>query len=808
MAEENLSNYIKYCLGYVRLTKQRATLGQKKYDVSLPREVFDLAGLLSGEEYGELAEMVQLDTFYGYDPGDVPEEKLKEYEKEKSLAKAIDEICNKYKNDSYTKQIVLNFGYFEIEMPIEVDEDIVIEDLEENAKEEEENKKGKIDRHPLFTLSIRIEKEFDKNTEADKYFIYFSDPEAQVNLGVLEPVLGEDLYFNLLEELGKYETEGKLTLPLLEMDIFFEIWHKIKASLRLKEAIFDEESFSLEDIRISLSAKANYFLAEDLVKLSKLSDEDLSDTALTSWAQDDNLDIETDTPNERELYFPFLYDKYQLATLSIIDNKSSIIQGPPGTGKSETISNILCHLAATGKRVLFVSQKAQALKVVKDKLKALDVKYLYGYLPNPNSAQVGEEDEIDGIAPQLSAVGAHIQRLGYKFNIRGRMTESPDETHAPNIANVVGQKEEYKKEMSDIINAQRRAYILQQEFSELDQYDIEIDDFEGFSKSFSSLEWKNIKKLREEIDAVKKKIEQYKGKKQKEEFDEIFFLLELKDKKYSEIIKRIRDDVEISGYDRHFSIMRSINNVSRKIRLKKEWEQLPGEIADYIDAVLKEAWYRSKKVRHLYILAQYCEYFEDVQLLEIAEEQFQKKLSGSGVSEEEFKILDAVLDASPTEDMEEVKEKIVRVQEIKRGMRELFQMKSANNTSKILKELEQRRRERVAEYLQNIVNKNIIEKWQDGGVTMRGIIQKLSRAFKKSKRAFKTFDKLRSDPGNFNAILDLIPIWIMELDDASRIIPLEAGIFDYVVLDEASQCNGVYVAGDVSFFACGICWGQ
>jgi very-short-patch-repair endonuclease len=32
----------------------------------------------------------------------------------------------------------------------------------------------------------------------------------------------------------------------------------------------------------------------------------------------------------------------------------------------------------------------------------------------------------------------------------------------------------------------------------------------------------------------------------------------------------------------------------------------------------------------------------------------------------------------------------------------------------------------------------------------------------------------------------------MELDDASRIIPLELGLFDYVILDEASQCNIAY----------------
>ena len=125
----------------------------------------------------------------------------------------------------------------------------------------------------------------------------------------------------------------------------------------MKDAHFDEESFSLEDVKISLSPKANYFLAEDLAKLAQLPEEALADTALTSWTEDGELNVESSIPYEQELFFPFLYDKYQLSTLSILNNKAAIIQGPPGTGKSETISNILCHLAATGKRVLFVSQR-------------------------------------------------------------------------------------------------------------------------------------------------------------------------------------------------------------------------------------------------------------------------------------------------------------------------------------------------------------------------------------------------------------------------------------------------------------------
>ena len=39
---------------------------------------------------------------------------------------------------------------------------------------------------------------------------------------------------------------------------------------------------------------------------------------------------------------------------------------------------------------------------------------------------------------------------------------------------------------------------------------------------------------------------------------------------------------------------------------------------------------------------------------------------------------------------------------------------------------------------------------------------------------------------------EVLPIWMMSLDDVNRIIPLKAGAFDYVIMDEASQCNLAY----------------
>ena len=128
---------------------------------------------------------------------------------------------------------------------------------------------------------------------------------------------------------------------------------------------------------------------------------------------------------------------------------------------------------------------------------------------------------------------------------------------------------------------------------------------------------------------------------------------------------------------------------------------------------------------------------------------------------------------------------------IKSELLKLSKTESTNKVSFALKRAEQERVKRVASYIQNIIDEGIIEKYKEG-ITIRQIVKKLASAFGKSKKAFKTFDNLRKNVNNFNAILDLIPVWIMELDDASRIIPLEAGIFDYVILDEASQCNVAY----------------
>jgi len=71
----------------------------------------------------------------------------------------------------------------------------------------------------------------------------------------------------------------------------------------------------------------------------------------------------------REIYFPLPANREQRRIVEAIESQRGVlVQGPPGTGKSHTIANLICHLLATGKRVLITAETGRALRVLKDKL--------------------------------------------------------------------------------------------------------------------------------------------------------------------------------------------------------------------------------------------------------------------------------------------------------------------------------------------------------------------------------------------------------------------------------------------------------
>jgi len=785
MEQVSLTNLLKYCLGYVRLTSRRSHLIQDKFAVSLDNDLFVLSDFLSRDSNDTQSNkfIINLQHFYSLTPKDITKENERQYNREKQIAEKLEEIYNKYKNDEFTKQINLNFGFYEIELPEIEAETTTDEEADDQLKDANlfgqqqiQHKAYRIERRPLFSLPVIIDREHGK------YYLRPADSEVQYNVGILEPVLGEERLLQVVETFGQYEIGDKFTLPINNIDIFNELWGRVCEQLRLTDAVFGESSFKWDEFRISLSPKVNYFLVEDLLKLSRLDEDKLKMSAITGWVDEAGLSNESNIPEEEELYFPLPYDKYQLKVLKLINNKASVVQGPPGTGKSQTIANILCHLAANGKRVLFVSQKAQALKVVKDKLNELKVngeklQCLYGYIPNLASPQIGENDELDGIAPQLAGLGPYLAKMEYSHHTASDVNEE--------ILAIVGAKKGICNFFNKSIDEQRLFYRHFNELETLQDYAVSISNFPKFKTNFTSDAKKTIDILLSKNKRIQESISYYESRGIPNNLKEKFSLIALQNNKFSELVEKIKDDCKLSGYDGHSQLLRKLNNFNRRFRLGKVFNALPREFKDYITTKLSADISRAKAVAVLDELLNFCKYYESKGSLEQVQANLNKSLNDCGLSLKEFLNINLLIVHAK---LDEIKQRIIRKIELDEILNR-FKCED-HNISHQLFNTEKSRRERVIIYIQNLINKKIKEQW--GNRKVRAIINTLSKAFGKSKKAYKTFDALKREPDNFKTILSLVPVWIMELEDASRLIPLEPAMFDYVIFDESSQCNLAY----------------
>lgn len=910
----SLSNFVKYCLGYIKLTRKNNRVSRLDDSLMLSDKYLDLNEILLYDLDDEnIAKKsgcpIKFDVFYKYYPKEVPEEVLGLYEKEKEIAQKIDELHNKYRNEQYTKQILLQFGCFEIELPIEND---VVE--HDNKINDQVLNQFKIEYCRIFSLPVKIEKKIEK--DIGRYYISPIDTEVQVDIQILESLLGDDLYFQIISMMGKYEVDGMFTLPIANFDIFHEIWNVIKAQLRLKNVSFNEQLFDLTNINLVFGPRSNYFLSEDLAKLSKLTEEELEKTALMSWSQVHELDVQSSIPDDKQLFFPFSYDRYQLETLSLLKNKYSIIQGPPGTGKSTTIANILCHLAANGKRVLFVSQKAQALKVVKDKLKRLNIKYLFSYIPNPGSVQLTEEDETDGIAPQLSSLDGYIDKLNHRSKLRRQSFATSS------IEQVVEEKRKKSQFLNKSIDDQRKYYVLEQEYLALKEYDIKLDDGDKFeangsverlqeltyinqkiiklenalkeideSKSHNRAQfdkmtcdfiaerpyseiilqlskqiknvYSNIEKIRREALILRRGIDQYdlmleddeNHFKQKIVFDRNFNRVNLCDITFLKEIEHLKEDLQKTAYDGSSPILRCINNAIRRLRLSNVFSRLPRDLRNYINNFLSQdvskievlelmngienyflyldhnKQFKKKQEEIVFVLSNQLQGFKNslpIVIISLLEEKicksdldyvesdnlfsslficfqyreialalkrtqskFDEVLRDCGISRESFFVIEQKIDSFDSDSLAKIINKILKVIQLSEKIKEIKEQINTQYNVSDQTHLEREHAKCISTYIQNLIDEKILQQCQ-GNLSVTKAVRRLAGAFGKSKHAFKTFDTLRKTPDHFKEVLNLIPIWIMELDDASRIIPLEANLFDYVILDEASQCNIAY----------------
>ncbi len=126
-------------------------------------------------------------------------------------------------------------------------------------------------------------------------------------------------------------------------------------------------SFSKEAMYRDLLANERLIAGHPAISALACSGADMTDTG---FAFDEILDADIDgraAPEDTPVILDA--DSSQRACVAAaVDGRSFVMDGPPGTGKSQTIANMIGALLHAGKTVLFVSEKAAALDVVRDRL--------------------------------------------------------------------------------------------------------------------------------------------------------------------------------------------------------------------------------------------------------------------------------------------------------------------------------------------------------------------------------------------------------------------------------------------------------
>ena len=125
---------------------------------------------------------------------------------------------------------------------------------------------------------------------------------------------------------------------------------------------------------------------------------------------------------------------------------------------------------------------------------------------------------------------------------------------------------------------------------------------------------------------------------------------------------------------------------------------------------------------------------------------------------------------------------------IKKVLENLEIQENIDELQNKLKEVKEELRESSKNNLVNQINKYINEALKER--RMKLLVNNLKEILRKKKVTKIEEIKNQSD---FPRILEIFKIWIIKIEDVFRIFPFKPALFDYVIIDEASQLLPVYI---------------
>lgn len=216
-------------------------------------------------------------------------------------------------------------------------------------------------RAPILLLPVTLER-----LPAQRgYRLSLSEDEARINVTLLEKLRSEyQVDIDGLDELTL--DEAGLDVPAI-LKRFREVVKDIARWDVVEETVLGLFSFTKFLMWRDLQDRSAQLMQSPVVRHLVEPGSDGSGLTLDQPLPDPE-ELDRDRP-PHETLCPTDADSSQLAAVFAADDGHSfVLEGPPGTGKSQTITNLIAHALANGKRVLFVSEKMAALGVVQKRL--------------------------------------------------------------------------------------------------------------------------------------------------------------------------------------------------------------------------------------------------------------------------------------------------------------------------------------------------------------------------------------------------------------------------------------------------------
>jgi superfamily I DNA and/or RNA helicase/very-short-patch-repair endonuclease/transcription elongation GreA/GreB family factor len=317
--------------------------------------------------------------------------RLKEYETNQGLYNKFFTIYNKIQQFNEDYEIVIGAGFLQLQ----------------------NSENNPVVRRHLFTTKVELDFIHDENNSS---FIVHPSESSKLTI---ENDLLLDLD-NVFQINGLIDAEDKInTLEQngdLDNFIFSEKFHfacellssSIHHNCTYNDSIFPkssltsspEISFAPSLILRKRNASSISTVYEQII--SQISIEDNPDVELFNDLVGVNGNKTEIKINDEILFFPKPYNEEQEQIIkNATQELKTLVQGPPGTGKSHTIANIICHLLATGNKVLITAQTKRALEVLKDKLPERIKPLVVEYLGSDSKSIKGLKESINGISDQL-----------------------------------------------------------------------------------------------------------------------------------------------------------------------------------------------------------------------------------------------------------------------------------------------------------------------------------------------------------------------------------------------------------------------